>query len=174
MNSSTERQQPRSSEFQENLGILRQIQFFSSLPLEALKVFAYLCTRETFRAGDYLFHQDDNDGKAFYILSGEAELVRRDGGGELLLRHYGEGDFSGSLALIGDMRRLFSMKALTDMACLILTRDKFVKAIEQFSDVMPKILATVVTSIRDWEDRLFIDQDGLCEACKQKVGVTLI
>ena len=83
MNSSTERQQPRSSEFQENLGILRQIQFFSGLPLEALKVFAYLCTRETFRAGDYLFHQDDNDGKAFYILSGEAELVRRDGGGEL-------------------------------------------------------------------------------------------
>ena len=175
MNLSTERQQqPRSSEFQENLGILRQIPFFSGLPLEALKVFAYLCTRETFRAGDYLFQQDDNDGKAFYIISGEAELVRKGESGEFLLRRYGEGEYSGSLAQIGDMRRLFSLRALTAMTCLTLTRDKFVKVIEQFPDVMPKMLATVVTSIREWEERLFIEQDGLCESCRRKVGVSLI
>ena len=33
-----------SSEYQENLDILRQIDFFSGLPLEATKVFAYLCS----------------------------------------------------------------------------------------------------------------------------------
>ena len=37
-----------SSEYQENLDILRQTYFFSGLPLESLKVFAYLCTREKF------------------------------------------------------------------------------------------------------------------------------
>jgi len=46
-----------SCEYQENLGILRQTYFFSGLPLESLKIFAYLCTREKFREGEFLFRQ---------------------------------------------------------------------------------------------------------------------
>ena len=81
MSSFTEEdQRPKSSEFQENLEILRQMDFFSALSLESLKVLAYLCTRERFKAGDFLFRQDDNDGNAFYIMSGKAELVRQDAG----------------------------------------------------------------------------------------------
>ena len=44
-----------SCEFQENLEILRQIDFFAGLPIETLKIFAYLCSREKYQAGDYLF-----------------------------------------------------------------------------------------------------------------------
>lgn len=175
MSSSTEKnRQSKPSEFQENLEILRQIQFFSGLPLEALKVLAYLCVRETFRPGDHLFHKDDNDGKAFYIVSGKAGLVREGESGESLQENYVEGEFIGSLALLGDLRRLFSLKALTAMTCLILTRDKFGKVMEQFPDLMPKILKSVVESVRAWEERLLIDEEGLCAACRQKAGVSLI
>jgi CRP-like cAMP-binding protein len=168
------KRQPKASEFQENLEILRQIQFFSGLSLEALKVIAYLCVRETFKPGDYLLHKDDNDGKAFYIVSGKAGVLREDEGGEAPQEKYVEGEFIGSLALLSDMRRLFSLKALTDMTCLILTRDKFAKVMEQFPELMPKILKSVVDGVRAWEERLLIDQDGLCEACRQKAGVSLI
>ena len=65
-----------SSEFQGNLEILRQTYFFSSLPLETLKIFAYLCTREKFRQGEHLFRQDEDDGQAFYIIDGRARLER--------------------------------------------------------------------------------------------------
>ncbi len=175
MSSSTEKnRQSKTSEFQENLEILRQIQFFSGLHLEALKVIAYLCVRETFRPGDYLFQKDDNDGKAFYIVSGEAALMREDKRGESPQENYVEGEFVGSLALLSDMHRLFSLKALTDMTCLILTRDKFAKVMEQFPDLMPKVLKSVVDSVRAWEERLLVDQDGFCEACRQKAGVSLI
>ncbi len=175
MNSSMEKRQASdTSEFQENLEILRQMDFFSALSLQALKVFAYLFTREMFKPGDYLFHQDDNDGIAFYILSGTAEVVRKDESGEFRLGKYGEGEFLGGLALLGDMRRLFSLKALTDMRCLVMTREKFTKAIEQFPDLMPRVLETMVDRIRSWEERLFLDKDGLCDACRKKVGVSLI
>jgi len=175
MNSSMERRQTsESSELKKNLEILRQMDFFSALPLEALKLFAYLFARENFRAGDYLFHQDDNDGKAFYILSGTAEAVREAEGGELTLSTYDEGAFLGGLALLGDMRRLFSLKALTDMTCLVMTREKFAKAIEQFPELMPRVLATMVNRIRSWEERLFLDDKALCDACRKKIGVSLI
>ena len=175
MNLSMEKRQPsESSEFQENLQILRQMDFFSALSLEALKVFAYLFAREIFRPGDHLFHQDDNDGKAFYILSGTAEVTRQDERGEATLGTYGEGEFLGGLALLGDMRRLFSGKAKTDMTCLVMTREKFAKAIEQFPQLVPRVLETMVDRIRSWEERLLLEEGGLCDGCRKKVGVSLV
>ena len=64
-----------SSEYQQNLDILRQIDFFSGLPLEATKVFAYLCSRESCKSGDVIFNQGDEDDRAFYIVSGQARRI---------------------------------------------------------------------------------------------------
>ena len=175
MNSSMERGQPsESSEFQQNLEILRQMDFFSALSLEALKVFAYLFTREKFRPGDRLFYQDDNDGKAFYIISGTADLVRDEGRGETTLGKFAEGDFLGGLALFGDVPRLFSVRAQTDIMCMVMTREKFTKALEQFPELMPKVMETMAKRVRLWEERLLLEQGGLCDQCRKKVGVSLI
>jgi hypothetical protein len=39
---------------------------------------------------------------------------------------------------------------------LVLTREKFAKAIEQFPELIPKIFKSVVDRIRSWDqDRLF-------------------
>ncbi len=175
MNSFTERRQAAdTSEFKENLEILRQMDFFSALSLEALKVFAYLFTRERFKPGDYLFNQDDNDGKAYYIISGEVQLIREDERGTSALRTYGDGEFLGGLALLGDMRRLFSLKVVTETSCLVMSREKFARAIEQFPELMPRVLETMVGRIRTWEERLFLDRNGLCNVCRQKAGVSLV
>jgi CRP-like cAMP-binding protein len=167
-------QMSEASEFDENLKILREVGFFSTLSLEALKVFAYLCKRETFKPGEYLFRQDDTDDKAFYIVSGKTRLVRQEQDGEMELRGYSAGEFIGGLALIGDMRRLFSLKASEDTTCIVLTRKKFSKVIEQFPDLVPRIQKAMVESIRAWEERLLLDRDGICDACKRRIGVSLV
>jgi CRP-like cAMP-binding protein len=148
--------------------------FFSALSLEALKVFAYLFSREKFKPGDHLFHQDDNDGKAFYIVSGKAEVVREDERGETSLGEFAEGEFLGGLALLGDMRRLFSVRAQTELICLVITREKFIKAIEQFPELTPRVMETMVKRVRLWEKRLLLEHGGLCDQCRKKVGVSLI
>jgi len=68
MNSSEKNSDRPSCEFQDNLNLLRQTYFFSGLPLETLKVFAYLCTRESFDPGEQLFRQGEEDGQAFYFI----------------------------------------------------------------------------------------------------------
>ena len=52
MNSPEKNSEHPHSEFQDNLNLLRQTYFFSGLPLETLKVFAYLCTRQKFDPGE--------------------------------------------------------------------------------------------------------------------------
>jgi len=164
----------RSTEFQQNLEILRRIRFFSGLPLEALKVLAYLCTRERFKAGDRLFQQDEDDGQAFYILSGKVSLLRAQEDQEDTVRTFEQDSFLGGLSLLGPMRRLFSLKAATEVTCLILTREKFTKAMTQFSACIPKIMEAIVHNVRLWEERQLLDHTRVCTECLHRAGVSLV
>ena len=177
MNSNLENNNPTagsSSEYQENLDMLRQIDFFSGLPLEATKVFAYLCTRETFKAGDILIQQDDEDGRAFYLIAGTANIIYRQEGIEKSIGLIQEGQFCGRLALMGKMRRLFSVEAETDVTCLTISREKFTKALEQFPALMPRMINTVVEKIYKWEKQFVTGLPEGCNACLPKLGVSLV
>ena len=163
-----------SSELQENLQILRQTKFFSVMPIENMKVFAYICSREAYKAGDYLFHQDEDDGQAFYIISGKARLVISCEGREEVIREYREGEFLGGMSLFAKMHRHFSLVAETDLKCLTVTREKFMATMGQFPELMPRIVQTLVESVYRWEERFMATRSKCCEACRHWLGVSVI
>ncbi len=174
MSSSEKNNLTPSCEFQDNLEILRQTYFFSGLPLETLKIFAYLCTREIFRQGEHIFRQDEDDGRAFYIIDGRARLERNDNGEKIEIRDYQTGEFLGGLTLLGETRRLFSLKSVTDTTCLVLNRGQFLKTMEQFPNLLARICNAVAKSIDTWEDRFLADRGDQCGDCMGRLGVTLI
>lgn len=161
-------------EFTENLEILRQIDFFSGFPIEKLKVMAYLCTREAYGPGDLLFVQNEDDGQAFYVISGEVVLSHEANGRADTIGRFGAGELLGGLALLGSMRRLFSLRAASDTTCLVLTREKFVKALEQFPDLVPRLLKVVVGRIRNWEKRRLFAIIERGEDPAGKAGVSVL
>jgi CRP-like cAMP-binding protein len=161
-------------EFQQNLDILREVRFFAGLSPEALKLLAYLCTRETFKPGERLFTQGEDDGQAFFLVSGQARLLRETNGREQEMRVFEAGAFLGGITLLGGMRRLFSLVAVTDVVCLVLTREKFSRVLEQFPDMMPKVLKGLVESISAWEERFMSDAFLGADSCQKKSGVSLI
>jgi CRP-like cAMP-binding protein len=164
-----------ASEYQSNLGVFRDIPFFAQLPIDAVKLFAYLCQRETFRKGDYLFKQGDDDGRAYYIVKGECGLEREGAGpGGPPLGGRGPGDFIGGLALLGPMLRVFSLRALTDLTCVVLERQRFQKALESYPQAYPAILKGVADGVRRWEETLYAGQDGQNGARAVKAGVSLL
>jgi CRP-like cAMP-binding protein len=163
-----------ASELEQNLEFLRQTYFFSGIPLEALKVFAYLCTRDKFKTGEYLFRQGEDDGQAFYVIEGNAVLEYEQDGETNIIRDLGSGEFLGGLTLVGEMRRLFSLKATENTTCLILNREKFVKTLEQFNDLMPKIFKALVMSIDSWEAHFLATRTEKCGDCMEHLGVSLL
>ncbi len=163
-----------SSELEENLEILRQTYFFSGLPLETLKIFAYLCTREKFKADEYIIRQHEDDGRAFYIISGKAILEREDNSSAKEIRDCKAGEFIGGLTLLGEVRRLFSIRAVEDTICLVLEREKFSKALQQFPNIMPRIFKAVAKSIDSWEERFLTGRADMCGECMVNLGVSLI
>lgn len=159
------------SEYRVNLELLVKIPFFAGSPMELLKVVAYLCRREAFRPGEIVFHQDETGGNAYYILSGTAALMRD---GDQPIRTYSEGDFIGSMSLFCDMKRLFTLKASSDLTCLTLSGEKFRKAVERSPETGSRMIKGIVTSIYQWE-QTFMGQHGQgCACCRQYLGISLV
>lgn len=174
MNSYQEKNNPiGNSEFQENITILREISFFSEFPLEVLKVFAYLCTREFYKKGDVIFNQGDDDGRAYCILSGTARLNLIHKDKEIFVRTCGVNTFFGAFTLISMVNRLFSLNAEADSCCLVITRDNFQETIDQFPDSRQYILNGLAENIVSWEEK-FINENIDCESCRITMGVSLI
>jgi CRP-like cAMP-binding protein len=176
MNLSADDKKCETCEFKENLAVLRGIGFFAGLPLEPLKVLAYLSTRQTYRPGELLFGQADDDGQSFYILAGEVEMLGPPAEriAAEALRRYGPGGFIGGLALLGQMPRLFALRAVGHVSCLVLSRTKFEKVLERFPTIAPLILRNLVEQIRSWELGLINEAATAGQPCRRNLGVSLL
>lgn len=175
MNSFTERSDDcPTCEYEENLTVLRSLEFFSQLPTETLKVIAYFCSRETFKTGDYIFRQHEVADKAVYIMTGRAGLLRETDDGEKQLKEYGDSVFLGGLGVMGGIRHLYSLKAVTDMVCLIISREKFVAALEQFPELKGKVIVRLIAGIRAWEEQVLVRYADDLDTIADQVGVTLV
>lgn len=170
MNSSVESKQP--SEYQDTLQTLMEIPFFAGLPLEALKLIAYFCRRETFKPGEFLFREDDVDANAYYIISGTGTLLLEQASAPL--QTVSAGRFIGGLSLLGDVKRLFSLRAEQQLVCIVLTREKFRKTLDQFPTIIHKIMENAVVGVYQWETRCLRRHAGSGAGGEMAVGVSLL
>ena len=174
MNLFAENDECNLCEFKESLELLRQSSFLATLPLEALKLFAYLCRRELYRAGEDLVTIGEDDGKAFLIIEGTACLMHSETMGETCLRRFEAGEFIGYLSLLGEMPRLYTLRAHVDTRCLVLTRDRFFKAMKQFPDLWPRVFTGILNRILAWDRGVLEMAGALPEAMRRTLGVSLL
>jgi CRP-like cAMP-binding protein len=177
MNSSANDNGSSVSELEQNLNYLRRTYFFSTVPVEALKVFAYLCHREEFGPDEYLFRQSEDNGRAFYLIEGCAVLEHRDGDQIRVIRQCGPGDFLCGLGLLGKLNRLFSLKATNRIVSLVLARNKFSKVWKQFPDITPKMFQSILNTVVEWENRFLSEYTARPDHgddCLHRLGVSIL
>lgn len=141
-------------ELEENLEVLRRNPVFSEIPVQRLRVYAYLSRRMRFREGEFLFRQGDRDPRGYILMAGRAQIIREYKDQSLILNELKEGEFFGGLALLADVGRLFSIRAVTAVECLTVDRESFRKLVVQFPEVAIKAIDTMIKRIVLMEERL--------------------
>jgi CRP/FNR family transcriptional regulator, cyclic AMP receptor protein len=149
-------------ELDENLEILRRIPIFSAIPLQRLKLYAYLSKRVSFRAGQFIFRQREIGDRGYIIVSGRVQVIREFPDHSVLLNEFKEGDFFGGLALLSDINRLFSVRSVTSLECLTWDRESFQKLLIQFPEVALQILDMMIKRIIQMEEKLLQTQLNEC------------
>ncbi len=163
------------SEFAINLELFRHIGFFSKLPVEVIKLFALLCERHIYKRSDYIFHQGEDDGCSYYILSGKAQLLLVKNKKEYFIREYCQEHYFGALSLMVPMVKQFSLVALEDTNCMVMQRDAFSKVIAQFPDIPVKIMQTIGERVLQAEKKCIgVLEENEQDDIKNLLGISLI
>jgi CRP-like cAMP-binding protein len=163
------------SEFVANLDAFRQIDFFSGISIEVMKLFSFLCQRLVYKAGDYIFRQDDDDGCSYYMLAGNAKLVLKKRDTEVVIREYGAESYFGVLGLMTPMVKQFSLIATEETTCIVMTRKAFLKVVDQFPDTSFKIARSIGQRIMQAERKCILEFESKeREDLKSLLGISLV
>jgi len=107
------------------LALLRGVPIFEPLPLRALERLARRAEELDLAGGSTVFEEGDEGDRFFVIEGGRAAVdVHETGAGEL-----GPGDFFGEIALLRDVPRTATVRALTPLRLLALDRQTFVDTV---------------------------------------------
>jgi MFS family permease len=109
----------------EPLALLRSIAMFAPLPPPVLERLASAAALVTVSAGDVVFVRGDTGDRFYAIESGRAAVELEDGEA----RELGAGDFFGEIALLRDVPRTATVRALDDLRLYALERDDFIAAV---------------------------------------------
>ncbi|ABK18922.1 Crp/Fnr family transcriptional regulator [Syntrophobacter fumaroxidans] len=145
-------------ELEDSLEILRNVSVFAGIPLPRLKLYAYLSRKMCFQAGEFLFHQGDSGDRGYIVISGRLQVIRELKEHSVLLHEFKPGDFFGGMALLSDVNRLFSVRAVTSAECLSLDRESFRKLMIQFPEIAFKVLDMMIRRIVNMEEKLLQTQ----------------
>ncbi|MGI9536993.1 MAG: cyclic nucleotide-binding domain-containing protein [Desulfocapsaceae bacterium] len=177
MNSSTEKnvESDKRTGFEQDLDHLRKVPLFQGLDYECLKLIAMLCRQIDIIEGDRLMVQGEDDGCAYYLVTGNLQIFHRQDDVDYPLKTLKPGQFVGGLGLMGKTIRLFTVQATEKSTLLRLHRDNFQKVMEQFAGNMTRIAANLASELTDWEqDILNLTERKELEDGNQVLGISLL
>lgn len=162
-----------SCEYDQNLDLLLKVDVFSKVPLERLRTYALLVKRMNYKADEHVFHQGDIDNKAYFLAQGNLTITHGYGDHISTRGSIHPGKMFGTVALISDTERLFSVKATEPSICLILPRPKVLTDLDKNPDDAKMLIGAIIARLTQWEKSCLIEA-ATVEGCPCRFGVSLI
>jgi MFS family permease len=109
----------------EQVELLRRIGIFAPLPIRYVERLALALTTDTIAAGATVFHEGERGDHFYVVVDGEAAVEI----GDRRVQVLGEGDVFGEIALLRDVPRTATVRAVTALRVAMLERDVFVATV---------------------------------------------
>jgi hypothetical protein len=129
----------------QRLARLRQCAVFAEIETHALEALCECVQERSIRAGEEFIRQDDIGDRCFIVASGQAVVVQRDEGEEMLLSTVGPGACLGELGYFSDGKRSASVRPIEDMEVLELYYTDLQRILEVTPRLVQNLLDLVTT-----------------------------
>ncbi len=125
--------------------IVRTIQttFAPDASVDELRELAREVAIRNFNTGEVLFEEGDEADTLHLIRSGSVAVSRRLGGREVVLSYVASGNYVGEMGLVGNTRRMATVKATVPTETISLTKDVFNALLEHNPQLKNKVQSTV-------------------------------
>ncbi len=127
--------------------MLKQVPLFSGVSPAKLKLLAFTSERVLYRAGEVLFRQGDAADAAYVILTGKADILAQGPGGEVKIAEVQENAIVGEIAILCDVARTATVKALTEVEALRICKENFFKLLSDFPDMTIEVVRVLAARL---------------------------
>ncbi len=131
----------------EEVELLRHIPMFANIELSKLKLLAFTSERLTFHAGQDLCVQGDMGDAAFIIIEGSADVLIDTPAGVTSVTTVGKNDVVGEIAILCDVPRTATVRALEDVIALRISKELFFRLVREFPNMAVEIMRELAASL---------------------------
>jgi CRP/FNR family cyclic AMP-dependent transcriptional regulator len=139
----------------EEVELLRNVPLFANLEPSKLKLLAFTSERLTFRKEQDLCTEGDMGDAAFIIIDGECDVLINTGADELTsVARAKKHDFVGEIAILCDVPRTATVRALTDVTVLRISKELFFRLVREFPDMAVEIMRELAARVERTNSQL--------------------
>jgi CRP-like cAMP-binding protein len=120
--------------------MLKQVPLFAGVSPAKLKLLAFTSERVLYREGETLFLQGDPGDAAFVILSGRADVLVEGPKGPIRVAELEENAIVGEIAILCDVARTATVKAVTQVEALRISKENFFKLLTDFPEMTIEVV----------------------------------
>lgn len=162
------------SEVRQNLTILRDIPIFRGLDPDCLKLLSMLCRRDKYSSGDKLVNQEEENDRAFFIISGRVGAHYLKTENEQVTKDYCADQVICSSALLARVPAIFSLQAKETTEVLSIAREDFLKALERFPGSFNHVTVNFIAEVFRWDQEIINGYNKGGKQVQPTVGVSLL
>jgi CRP-like cAMP-binding protein len=127
--------------------MLRQVPMFSGIAPAKLKLLAFTSERVAYRCGEVLFHQGEDGDAAYVILRGQADVLVNTPQGEVKVAELSENSVVGEIAILCDIARTATVRAVTPVEALRISKENFCKMMMDFPEMMVEVMRVLASRL---------------------------
>lgn len=133
-----------------NEEFLARVPIFANCTAEEISAIAGVAQEGFFQPGQIIVTQG-TPGQAFYMITAGRVEILRDGHS---LGAFGPGDFFGEMSLLDSAPRSATIRALDEVACLMLSSWDFKALLERHPSIAIKLLEVLSRRLRVTDERI--------------------
>src|SRR5260370_7768847 len=122
---------------EQEVELIRQFPIFSKIQPAMQKLLCFSAERLTYDTGQVIFNAGDVGDSAYIIIDGTVEISVPTPSGPIIINNMGKNDLLGEIAIVGEVPRTATAKALTKLETLKISKQLFMKIIRQNPDATP-------------------------------------
>jgi CRP/FNR family cyclic AMP-dependent transcriptional regulator len=138
----------------EEVELLQRIPLFANVEASKLKLLAFTSERIAFESGQVLFRQGDAGDAAYIIIEGEAEVLVSGASGPIQVAVLGRNDIVGEIAILCDVPRTATIRALQRLVCLRISKDLFLRLINEFPQIAIAVVRELASRVEAGNQKL--------------------
>ena len=146
---------------EQEVELIRQFPIFGKIQPAMQKLLCFSAERLAFDPGQVIFNAGESADAAYVVIEGNAEISVPTPSGPIVINNVGRNEIVGEIAIFGDVPRTATVKAVTRLEALKISKELFVKVIRENPDAAIELIRILASRLTNTTSQLTRTRSGI-------------